>query len=344
MATPWAKMAHVSIDWIYEGHKKVILDSMKDVEVSTCIRFVKRSVEKDFINIEPLDGCYSHIGRLQGNQEVSLAFECVNRGKGVVLHELLHVIGFWHEHSRADRDDYVIIRWKNIREGFDAQCCMIQTSEHEIEDLIQQFPGGLNLTSTVQDYMNNFCKQETTNMLVDYDLGSLLHYSSIAFSKNREITIEPRKTNVFIGQRVKLSNSDIARINKLYHCPQDIPSAGQRKDAVAQIQHWNIDKEQGRQTQVELNSKAANELTKTPEGGSSETAIPLVTTEVNSATEFTTGNSRAIRFNEDASPPIAGCSETNLNPLDFSGVAFTNSSMASTLSSSEALTTVSPPS
>ncbi|CAJ0932656.1 unnamed protein product [Ranitomeya imitator] len=66
-------------------------------------------------------------------------------------------------------------------------------------------------------------------------------------------------------------------------------TAGPRKDAVAQIQHWNIDKEQGRQTQVELNSKAANELTKTPEGGSPETAIPLVTTEVNSATEFTTG-------------------------------------------------------
>ncbi|CAJ0966176.1 unnamed protein product [Ranitomeya imitator] len=65
-------------------------------------------------------------------------------------------------------------------------------------------------------------------------------------------------------------------------------SSRPRKDAVAQIQHWNIDKEQGRQTQVELNSKAANELTKTPEEGSPETAIPLVTTEVNSATEFTT--------------------------------------------------------
>ncbi|CAJ0935637.1 unnamed protein product [Ranitomeya imitator] len=59
----------------------------------------------------------------------------------------------------------------------------------------------------------------------------------------------------------------------------DLRAAGPRKDAVAQIQHWNIDKEQGRQTQVELNSKAANELTKTPEGGSPETAIPLVTTE-----------------------------------------------------------------
>ncbi|CAJ0966424.1 unnamed protein product, partial [Ranitomeya imitator] len=71
-------------------------------------------------------------------------------------------------------------------------------------------------------------------------------------------------------------------------------AAGPRKDAVAQIQHWNIDKEQGRQTQVELNSKAANELTKTPEGGSPETAIPLVTTEICcnlSTTESTPGQS-----------------------------------------------------
>ncbi|CAJ0925426.1 unnamed protein product [Ranitomeya imitator] len=73
-----------------------------------------------------------------------------------------------------------------------------------------------------------------------------------------------------------------------------IRAAGPRKDAVAQIQHWNIDKEQGRQTQVELNSKAANELTKTPEGGSPETAIPLVTTEICcnlSTTESTPGQS-----------------------------------------------------
>ncbi|CAJ0930594.1 unnamed protein product [Ranitomeya imitator] len=80
----------------------------------------------------------------------------------------------------------------------------------------------------------------------------------------------------------------------LGHSTQAARAAGPRKDAVAQIQHWNIDKEQGRQTQAELNSKAANELTKTPEGGSPETAIPLVTTEICcnlSTTESTPGQS-----------------------------------------------------
>lgn len=37
--------------------------------------------------------------------------------KGVVMHELFHVLGRWHEQNRPDRDQYVKIIRENVVEG-----------------------------------------------------------------------------------------------------------------------------------------------------------------------------------------------------------------------------------
>lgn len=48
-------------------------------------------------------------------QTLSLGSGCVYAG--IVMHELMHAAGFWHEQSRYDRDSYVIINWQNIMYG-----------------------------------------------------------------------------------------------------------------------------------------------------------------------------------------------------------------------------------
>ena len=50
-----------------------------------------------------------------GSQKISLGFGCWS--KGVAVHEMMHTLGFYHEHSRIDRDGYVKILWQNIIEG-----------------------------------------------------------------------------------------------------------------------------------------------------------------------------------------------------------------------------------
>lgn len=60
--------------------------------------------------------CWSTIGRDGGQQVVSLSVDgCLDHG--VILHELLHALGFHHEHTRSDRDQYVRINWENVPAG-----------------------------------------------------------------------------------------------------------------------------------------------------------------------------------------------------------------------------------
>lgn len=60
--------------------------------------------------------CWSTVGRKGGEQVLSLsAFGCLDRG--IIQHELLHALGFYHEHTRSDRDHYVRINWANVPPG-----------------------------------------------------------------------------------------------------------------------------------------------------------------------------------------------------------------------------------
>jgi len=59
--------------------------------------------------------CCSYVGKWGGSQDVSLGFGCLY--SSTVKHELMHAVGFYHEQSRTDRDEYVSIMYSNIQTG-----------------------------------------------------------------------------------------------------------------------------------------------------------------------------------------------------------------------------------
>lgn len=56
------------------------------------------------------------MARVGGQQLIDLQEGCIYEF-GEVQHETMHALGFFHEQSRKDRDDFVTIVWNNIQKG-----------------------------------------------------------------------------------------------------------------------------------------------------------------------------------------------------------------------------------
>ncbi|RCN30477.1 shTK domain protein [Ancylostoma caninum] len=79
----------------------------------TCIDFVEDSSARDRIRVFVEDGCWSYIGRLGKEQDLSLGDGCET--VGIAAHEIGHAIGFWHTHARHDRDKFITFNAHNVK-------------------------------------------------------------------------------------------------------------------------------------------------------------------------------------------------------------------------------------
>uniref|UniRef100_A0A3Q4N6T7 Metalloendopeptidase n=1 Tax=Neolamprologus brichardi TaxID=32507 RepID=A0A3Q4N6T7_NEOBR len=114
--------------------------------------------------------CSSLLGRIGDMQVVSL----------------LHALGFYHEHTRSDRDQYIRVNWQNI----------------------------------IKYYYIDVYKKDSYNLNTKYDYSSVMHYGRTAFGitpQSETLTPIPNP-NVPIGQNVGMSDIDILRVNILYKC------------------------------------------------------------------------------------------------------------------------------
>ena len=141
-------------------------------------------------------GCSSYVGRLERGREQSVTLGRGCFSVGIILHELLHALGIWHEQSRPDRDEYIRVISDNIKERY------------------------------------RFAFQKRNSYQIDYhgegyDYNSVMHYSLTAFRNRSGLrTIEVTNEAAYIwqgrpkiGQRNGLSDSDITQLNRMYNCP-----------------------------------------------------------------------------------------------------------------------------
>ncbi|XP_056149215.1 meprin A subunit beta [Lampris incognitus] len=172
--------------------KGVILKAFEQYRLKTCIDFKHWTGEPNYISIFKGGGCFSSVGnRRIGKQMLSIGKNCDRIA--TIEHEFLHALGFWHEQSRSDRDDYVTIRWDHISEG----------KEHNF---------------------NTYSDTTSSSLGVPYDYGSMMHYSKTAFRNGTEPTIVTKIAafSDVIGQRMEFSDSDLLKLRRLYNCSRAV--------------------------------------------------------------------------------------------------------------------------
>lgn len=97
-------------------YKKLILGAMRDISGDTCVKFVPRRKSDisfvEFVMDKP-NKCSSKLGWVGKLQRILLGRNCMRYG--IIVHEILHALGLFHEQSRPDRDHHVRILWDNIK-------------------------------------------------------------------------------------------------------------------------------------------------------------------------------------------------------------------------------------
>ncbi|MGH0167823.1 UNVERIFIED_CONTAM: hypothetical protein FKN15_053442 [Acipenser sinensis] len=241
----------------FSGNQRAIFrQAMRHWEKHTCVTFIERTDEESYIvfTYRPC-GCCSYVGRRGGGpQAISIGKNCDKFG--IVVHELGHVIGFWHEHTRPDRDNHVSIVRENIQPGQEYNFLKMEPEEVDSRGEGYDFDSIMHYArNTFSRSVENFtalfgepsqAKQRTAKVALS--LLTLIGYSRCPAANGKSSEDQQRNSvgsivsvrismateGIFldtilprydvngvrppIGQRTRLSKGDIAQARKLYKC------------------------------------------------------------------------------------------------------------------------------
>ncbi len=175
----------------YELHPSVtpamaqsLAQAMLEISSRVRVQFVPRTNEVDYVLVRDANVNSSPIGKQGGAQTLFVA----NWGaRFEVVHALMHVLGFWHEHQRPDRDLYVQVQTANVDPARSVEFAVV--------------PLG-----------NTFGQP--------YDFDSVLHFAANEGGLNGATTLVALPPNQSqqstMGQRTQLSAGDVEVLRRAY--------------------------------------------------------------------------------------------------------------------------------
>ncbi|XP_042903530.1 astacin-like metalloprotease toxin 5 isoform X1 [Parasteatoda tepidariorum] len=175
------------------SQRDLIEEAMEQYNMLTCVRFVPRTTQSDYIRIRKGNRCKTVVGRQTGSQDLTLGDGCFYIG--TIVHELGHALGLLHEHQRSDRDNYLTIYHRNITADLFSSGQEANFSKIPLED-------------------------EASPTLFNYN--SIMMYGNYAYSRQqgRLMTMEAKNGVPLHDPYNKpgLDDMDIEKVNKFYQC------------------------------------------------------------------------------------------------------------------------------
>ncbi|XP_045607357.2 uncharacterized protein [Procambarus clarkii] len=174
-----------------EPERATVMKGLAHWEEHTCLRFLPvNDTDLPHLQFRKLAGCRSGVG-IEGatGQNISIGDNC--NKVGIVVHEVGHAVGFYHEIRRPDRDDHVVVNENNI----------------------------------LKNELFNFYKLHWLDISIKYDLSSVMHYHTLEWTANERTTVATRDPTLqgLIGlwkreYSMGLSHRDKLLANTIYGC------------------------------------------------------------------------------------------------------------------------------
>uniref|UniRef100_A0A0K2UU33 Metalloendopeptidase n=1 Tax=Lepeophtheirus salmonis TaxID=72036 RepID=A0A0K2UU33_LEPSM len=197
------------------NERSSIRSAMNIIESRSCVRFVPRSSQKNFVKIRNnMIGCFASAIGFNPNREqlvVNLARR-VCMSQAIITHELFHALGFLHEQNRPDRDEFIRVSWNNITPLINRYYQFARARAPGENIALCNF-------RRRRAYTNCYNGMTSTTLGLTYDYISVMQYSRTAFSWNGRPTLTAtRDGGSTLGNRVGMSTLDVQKLNKAYQC------------------------------------------------------------------------------------------------------------------------------